>query len=509
MQNYDYIVIGAGMGGLSTANFLAKYDKKVIVLEKHSIPGGLVTSFARKNVRFDLGLHGLYELKENQAIWQFLNYFGASPVETILCQGNLVCYSAGKRYVFRPGKIKDDFLDQFPGEEDGVERLFTLMDQINQEMFSGGDAPEPPDEMNLFELIRFGLKAAKEKPSLMKYGRKDAGKVLDQLELCAQIKQVIYSLCPYPMVFLAFAYQWGVLGRSVYPKAGMQAIPDAAAKSLQQMGAELHLNQEVVEILVKEGRATGVRTKAGQKFYGRVISSASPHFTYSWIRKEEKTVEKMKKAIAAKEVYPSVCALFLGVDDTWDTGKVQTITFSSQDEWLKRPGDYTKESAPIVLHIYPRKDGDALTPLVALMPLPYHYENRWNTGPDKARGKAYRELKRQVEETMLLRLEGHLGHDFRKAVVSHELGTPMTFERYTYNQKGSFMGWSQEAGDYGRYLKQTTAIRDLYLVGQWVFPGFGVAGVMASGYYLARRLLKEDGIDLKREFKRFFSDDAS
>lgn len=40
MEQFDFIVIGAGMGGLSAANFLAKYDKKVLVLEKHNIPGG-------------------------------------------------------------------------------------------------------------------------------------------------------------------------------------------------------------------------------------------------------------------------------------------------------------------------------------------------------------------------------------------------------------------------------------------------------------------------------------
>lgn len=50
METFDYIVIGAGMGGLSAANFLAKHGKKVLVLEKHQIPGGLVTSFARQGV---------------------------------------------------------------------------------------------------------------------------------------------------------------------------------------------------------------------------------------------------------------------------------------------------------------------------------------------------------------------------------------------------------------------------------------------------------------------------
>ena len=40
MEAFDYIIIGAGIGGLSAANFLAKYGKKVLVLEKHDKPGG-------------------------------------------------------------------------------------------------------------------------------------------------------------------------------------------------------------------------------------------------------------------------------------------------------------------------------------------------------------------------------------------------------------------------------------------------------------------------------------
>jgi phytoene dehydrogenase-like protein len=91
-----------------------------------------------------------------------------------------------------------------------------------------------------------------------------------------------------------------------------------------------------------------------------------------------------------------------------------------------------------------------------------------------------------------------LGDDFKKAMVFHELSTPMTYERYTYSQKGSFMGWSVEEKEYGKYLKQRTDLKNLYLVGQWVFPGFGVAGVMASGYYLAKEILKDEGIDLKK-----------
>lgn len=100
MEKFDFIIIGAGMGGLSVANFLAKYSKKVLVLEKNNIPGGLVTSFARKDIHFDLGIHGLYELKDDQAIPQFMEFWGAKKIETLPCRGDMNSYIEGKKHVF-------------------------------------------------------------------------------------------------------------------------------------------------------------------------------------------------------------------------------------------------------------------------------------------------------------------------------------------------------------------------------------------------------------------------
>ncbi|WP_066303693.1 NAD(P)/FAD-dependent oxidoreductase [Bacillus sp. FJAT-29814] len=504
MEKYDFIIIGAGMGGLSAANFLAKHNKKVLVLEKHTVPGGLVTSFSRKDVHFDLGIHGLYELKENQSIPQFLEYWGAPPIDTIPCHGDMHCYIDGEKHVFKHGSIKDDFKREFSGYEADVEKLFGIMETINQEMFSGTEAPEPPYDMNLLELIRFGIKSKKQKPIFMKYGNKDAKKILDQFTDCDELKSAIYSYCPYPMVFMAFAYQWGVFSNNEYPKAGMQAIPNAVVKSLIRMGGELKLNNEVTEILVEDGMAYGVRTKTGNEYYGKVISNASPQYTYNWIKTEEKYVKKMHRKMADKKIFPSICALFMAINDQYNFGKVECITMTGRKDYQKQPEEYTDENVPIVMNIYPKRDGDRYRPIIALIPLPYSYGDNWKTEEGKVRGEAYREHKNRVEENILCRIKNHLGNDFINALEHHELSTPITYERYTYSQHGSFMGWSVEEKEYGKFIKQTTDIKNLYLVGQWVFPGFGVAGVMASGYYLAKEILKGDGIDLKKEFTDHF-----
>ncbi|HEX2978741.1 MAG TPA: hypothetical protein VHO48_00615, partial [Anaerolineaceae bacterium] len=166
------------------------------------------------------------------------------------------------------------------------------------------------------------------------------------------------------------------------------------------------------------------------------------------------------------------------------------------------PGPITR---PIEMVVYPKKPGDTCTAAVALLPLPYEYHHCWETGPNRERGEAYYQLKNEVTDTVVSRLDASLGHRFKDSLALAELSTPITFERYTYSKNGSFMGWAIDAKNYGKFLKQSTDIPNLYLCGQWVFPGFGVAGVMASGYYLAKDLLKPEGIDVESDFKKAFA----
>lgn len=135
--------------------------------------------------------------------------------------------------------------------------------------------------------------------------------------------------------------------------------------------------------------------------------------------------------------------------------------------------------------------------------LPYEYENCWQTGNTKVRGEQYRNLKEDVKNKIIDRVYAKLGEEFREAIRHSLAATPLTFERYTYNEKGSFMGWKEDKAHYGKFIPQTTPIDNLYLVGHWVFPGFGVPGVMASGYYLAKKILEKEGIDLTSKLASF------
>ena len=62
--------------------------------------------------------------------------------------GDMICYIDGKKQVFHNGRIKADFKAEFPGFEADAERLFSTMETINTELFSGTEDPEPPYDMS-------------------------------------------------------------------------------------------------------------------------------------------------------------------------------------------------------------------------------------------------------------------------------------------------------------------------------------------------------------------------
>ncbi len=493
------------MGGLSAGNFLARYGKKVLILEKHNIPGGLITSFKRKGVQFDLGIESLFELKDGQAIPQFLEFWGTS-VKAQRNEGDLCCFIDGKRYEFRHERLKDDFMAAFPDNKDDVAHIFDINEKMYEEMNSGTGAPKPPYEMNLLEFVKFGVNNFVKKPVFMKYGLKDAGIVLDKLTQNPVLRSAIYSKGIFPMVYMAYAYRFNVIGRDYYPTDGMQAIPDASVQSFASNGGILKLKTEAEKILVENGRVIGVKTKDGECYYtGNVISNASPHFTFDLLPDSLPLKNRIQQKLKQREIFPGVCALFMAVKDDYDFGNTSCFSFLSSTNYKDDHRNFTPENCPIEMVVYPHKPYDTYRAAVALLPIPYEYHNYWETGAERERGEAYYKLKDEVRDTVLSRLDSLLGNGFKDNLALAELSTPITFERYTFSKNGSFMGWAIDAKNYGRFMKHKTDVPNLYLVGQWVFPGFGVAGVMASGYYLARDLLKTDGIDLERDFKNYFS----
>ena len=58
-EHFDVVIVGAGIGGLATGSMLAQQGRKVLVLDRHTKPGGYATNFERDGFTFDVALHAL------------------------------------------------------------------------------------------------------------------------------------------------------------------------------------------------------------------------------------------------------------------------------------------------------------------------------------------------------------------------------------------------------------------------------------------------------------------
>src|SRR5450759_4264337 len=87
MSDYDAVVVGAGLGGLSAATFLSKAGKKVLLLERHRVPGGYASSFKRGRFEFEISLHalsGIGSADNRGPLWKLFGETGVSKKVEII-----------------------------------------------------------------------------------------------------------------------------------------------------------------------------------------------------------------------------------------------------------------------------------------------------------------------------------------------------------------------------------------------------------------------------------------
>ena len=71
----DHIIVGSGIGGLTVATWLAKAGKKVVVFERHYVPGGFTHSFKRrKGFQWDVGVHYMGNVGEDGGLRKLFNF---------------------------------------------------------------------------------------------------------------------------------------------------------------------------------------------------------------------------------------------------------------------------------------------------------------------------------------------------------------------------------------------------------------------------------------------------
>lgn len=491
MQNFDVIVIGSGIGGLCAGSLLARYGKKTIVCESHSIAGGAAHCFGRKGFKFDSGPSfycGLTTAKSLNPVKQILDVLGESF--TAISYDPLGHYHLGDR-TFPVYSDSDIYLEEVAkittsGAKElkyFQQRLLPLYDAMK-----GIPALALRSDWQSF-LILFGRYPEymfKMLPYLSLV-RASVGNVMDGTIKDPWVRTLIDLEC----FLLSGLKARGTIAPEVafmlgershvgveYPVGGSEAIINALVRGLERWGGQLRLRSHVEQILVENGKASGVRLKNGETLLAPiVISNASIWDTYTKLLNPEDLPNSFRKTALATPAVESFMHLHLGIRAQGLenlTGHHVVVHDPNRD--ISTPGNTCMISIPSVW------DGD-------LAPEGHHVVHAYTleSYTDWKRDRDYQARKQEKAQTLYRALERVIP-DIRDRVVLELIGTPLTHAHYLRRYQGTY--GPAISAEKGTFPGNQTPIQGLYRVGDSTMPGIGVPAVAASGIMCANTLVK-------------------
>lgn len=521
-DRYDAVIIGGGHNGLVAAAYLARAGRKVIVLERRHLVGGAavteeifpgfkytefsyVVSLLRPEIVRDLNLahHGLYIL----------------PLESTfipLPNGDYLAmwsdYDKARREIYRHSPHDAEALDEY-----GL--LMQHMAMAVKPML-GWVAPDPTSlkPKDLFALGRLGMHfrelGQKDFYALYKLMTMSSADFLDEWFDCEPLKATksasgiigtflgprspgtAYVLLHHYMGEIDGVYRaWG------FARGGTGAISEAIASAARSLGAEIRLNAPVSQVIVKNGRATGVALESGEEIYAKsIVSSLDPRRTFLQLVDSALLPTDFMDEIRRYKFRGSSGKVNLALDGlpifTSLPGRGPhlrgSISISPSVEYIETAYDEAKyghsSRRPYIDIVIPSMIDPGMAPpgkhvmSCFVQYAPYDQAAGWGDEQRQAFGDA-------VVDTL-----SEYAPNLKSLILHRQVLTPLDIERITGLSEGNiFQGELALHQLYflrpsARWANYSTPLQGYYMCGSGTHPGGGIMG--ANGRLAALEILK-------------------
>jgi len=506
VTQYDVIVIGSGIGGLTSAGLLAKAGKSVLLLEAHDRPGGYAHGFKRKKYHFDAGVHlisgcGVEGYSGGQVIRKVLQTLDVADKIRFICVNPFShAYYPGvsvdlpqtiEAFVSRMGAM-------FPGEQPGIDALIRLCLQVTEEIAIADEVMAEVDHAAGQQLM----------PALFKYRKATLADVAGQFITDPKLLGIFASNWPYlglPPSKVSFVY-WStmLIGYMVdgayYCKGGFQQLANVLVKGVEQQGGVVRFKSPVERIIIETDRVVGVMVKGQCITAPVVISNADIKQTVCKMTGEHyfppRFVQRIKKMQHSLSIFVVYIATNLDLTPLNLAHESFCYRDFDHDHNFARTqhGDisWLSITAPTLIDPDLAPVGEHLLMLTTL--LPYYAADSWRQS-------------KPVFMQAMLKMAAQTLPGLEEHILYMEGGSPATMQRYTQNHQGAAYGWDVTPNQVGpARIQNESPILGLYFAGHWSSPGGGVYGVSVSGVQAAQKVL---GISKLSDFWNTLSENTS
>ncbi|MCA1054267.1 NAD(P)/FAD-dependent oxidoreductase [Rossellomorea aquimaris] len=485
-------IIGAGVGGLTAAAYLAKAGYKVTVLEKATTVGGSAGWYVRSGRKFPTGATIAFGLEEKGLLRTLLNELDIDlPAEELLHPMDVVLPEGKVSIVKSPAMWEQELTEAFHPRSEDVLRFWDTLQRISDDVLAvteSGVSLPIRKRYDLGSLPRHAVRHPRSMARLARYAlytvedlmRKyhlDSYEPLRQLldsQLLDAVQTDVREAALLPSSLALTIYRRG----SFFIENGMGQLGKALAQRIKDLGGEIVKVSPVESLVYEESRKQwSVVSRKCTSTFDFVINNSGISFGEGTSYESEDEFSWGAFRIDA----------ILSREGLSDSLKDRKLPFAYQIvPSLDSPNLRANTHGPVYVtfnHAVDRK-GETVEGEV-MMTVSLHTElESWSGYTEDE----YKQIKERVTEEILEEIEKVI--PVKENLLFAEAGTPLTYERYIGKRSvGGFPLTVRNAITKPKSVR--SSLPQLYIVGEQVFPGPGTLSSALSGYYAARSIMKE------------------
>jgi all-trans-retinol 13,14-reductase len=506
-EQWDAIVIGSGIGGLTAALLLALHgSKRVLVLERHYEVGGFTHTFRRPGYEWDVGLHYIGQMEDQRGpVRCAFDYMTGGHVrwqampevyDRFIFEGQAFDMVAGL------ARFRENVKQSFPRESKTIDRYIAAVQKCNRAsgLYYAEKAVPAPLAALAGALMRLPY---------LRWAKRTTREVLEGFTGNQELIGILtgqwgdYGLPPGKSSFAVHATiaEHYFAGGS-YPVGGASTIAAAVVPQIEHNGGSVVSGAEVAAVLLEDTKVAGVRMIDGREFRAPlVVSDAGATNTFERLLPTgPSSLESLRNQLRRIPPSSAHLSLYVGLaksDAMLDLkgGNLWIYPSFDHDANVERFARDMDAPFPVVYISFPSaKDPDfqrrhpGKGTIEAISMIPYETFARWEGTRWKKRGDEYDTLKqhllnrlRAVLERQVPPVSGNIAHA--------ELSTPVTTRHFMNYGHGEIYGIASTPKRFAiRGLGARTPVRGFYLTGQDV-TSLGVVGALFGGVVSASAAL--------------------